>query len=489
MIDETRRERLRQLPAVHRILSHPVCADLQRRAPRELVAEGASRAVARHRERILAGVASVPELEELARETAEWVESKLRPHLRPVINATGVVLHTNLGRAPLAESAVEQVVRVARGYSNLELRLETGKRGSRHEHVEDLLCRLTGAEAAMVVNNNAAAVLLVLRTLASGRNVIVSRGELVEIGGSFRVSEVMAESGARLVEVGTTNKTHDYDYERAIDGETAMIMRTHTSNFRIVGFTSRPSREELAALCRKHSLLLYEDLGSGVLFDIRKWGIGDEPTVRECVAAGVDVVSFSGDKLLGGAQAGIVVGKKNVVEKLKKHQLARALRVDKLTLAALEATLRLYLDEERAAREIPVLWMLRRRPEELKTAAERLAAAIRPASGGEVAVRVTPDVSQVGGGSLPAVELPTYTVVLEGRRWGAAALETALRTGEPPIMGRIHREEVRLDVRTIFPHELELCAEGIRRAFEQLRSRSRQPGEADGPVQQGRVRV
>ncbi|MBX6394848.1 MAG: L-seryl-tRNA(Sec) selenium transferase [Alicyclobacillaceae bacterium] len=471
MIDETREVRLRRLPAVHRILSHPQCVSVQEKIPAPLLSEGAAQVVARYREGILNGeMEDVPPVEELAREVVQWAEERLRPRLRPVINATGVVLHTNLGRAPLAEAAVEQVVKVARGYSNLELCLETGKRGSRHDHVEELICRLTGAEAAMVVNNNAAAVLLVLRALAAGRKVIVSRGELVEIGGSFRVSEVMAESGARLTEVGTTNKTHEYDYERAIDEETVMIMKTHTSNFRIVGFTEHPPLEALVALCRKHGLVLYEDLGSGVLLDLRRWGIGDEPTVQESVAAGVDLVSFSGDKLLGGAQAGIIVGRADLVRALKKHQLARAIRVDKLTLAALEATLRLYLDETKALQEIPALQMMMRGPEELKTAAERLAAAVMAAVGDDLEVRVVPDVSRVGGGSLPTVELPTFTVALGGGRWSATALESALRAGDPPVIARIHREEVRLDVRTMAPQELELCAAGVREALGRLRA-------------------
>lgn len=469
MAAEANTDLLRKLPAVHRLLDHPVCRRLIETYSHDPVSEAVSETISEVRRQILSGErAAAPAEEELLQRAEHYLRQRFQPNFRRVINATGVVLHTNLGRAPLAETALEAIERTARGYSNLELNLATGERGSRYDHVEELICRLTGAEAALVVNNNAAAVLLVLREMARGRKVIVSRGQLVEIGGSFRVSEVMKESGAILVEVGTTNKTHEWDYENAIDEDTALILKAHTSNFRIVGFTYQPELPDLVALAHRNGLPVYEDLGSGSLIDLRKFGIGDEPTVGASIRAGVDLVSFSGDKLLGGTQAGIIAGKAEFIRRIKKNQLTRALRVDKLTLAALEATLLLYLDEERALREIPTLSLLTRQKEELHREAQRLAEGLRAVFQDQAAVEVVEGMSQVGGGSLPTEDLPTYLVAVRTGTFSLNALEHALRHVEPPVMTTIRKEALLFDVRTIFPREIEECVNSVRDAYERL---------------------
>jgi L-seryl-tRNA(Ser) seleniumtransferase len=353
-----------------------------------------------------------------------------------VLNATGVIVHTNLGRAPLAEAAVERMTEVARGYSNLEYDVAEGRRGSRQDHVTAILCRLTGAEAAIVVNNNAGALLLVLAALAEGRDVIVSRGELIEIGDGFRIPDVLARSGARLVEVGTTNRTRAADYENAIDDRTALLLRVHQSNFRVVGFAEQPSLEELAAVARAGELPLVDDLGSGALLDL-----SDEPTARASLAAGADLVCFSGDKLLGGPQAGLVAGRADLVERLRRHPLHRALRIDKLSLAALEGTLLLYLDPDRAAADVPVLRMLREPAEAVRARAERLAAAV----GGEVEATV----ARVGGGALPLHELPSFACAIE------ESLAAPLRDREPAVVGIVRDGRLLLDCRTLADVELD----------------------------------
>ena len=368
-----------------------------------------------------------------------------RPTLRRTLNATGVLVHTNLGRAPLPEPALERVREVGRGYSNLEYDLSAGVRGSRQDHSAGLLRRLTGAEAALVVNNNAAAVLLALAALAEGREVVVSRGELIEIGDGFRIPDVLARSGARLVEVGTTNRTRAADYEGTIGPDTAVVLRVHQSNFRVVGFTEQPTVEELAAVARRHGLPLVDDLGSGVLVDVP-----DEPSVRESLSAGADLVTFSGDKLLGGPQAGIVVGRAELVERLRRHPLQRALRADKLTLAALEGTLGLYLDPGRALREIPVLRMLFEPAETLRARTERLAALVGGA--------VEETVARVGGGALPLAELPSYACAVEEE------LAPALRAAEPPVIGIVRDGRLLLDCRTLTDTEVDEVAAAVRRA-------------------------
>jgi L-seryl-tRNA(Ser) seleniumtransferase len=373
--------------------------------------------------------------------------------LRRVINATGVIIHTNLGRSPLAAAAQAQLLETASYYSNLEYDLARGERGSRHDHLEGLLREITGAEAALVLNNNAGAVLLALKALAEGREVIVSRGQLVEIGGSFRMPEIMAASGAIMREVGTTNKTHLRDYEGAITLDTAMLLKVHPSNFRVTGFTSEVALPELVALGRRYQLLVVEDLGSGCLVDLSRYGIEREPTVQETLKAGVDLVLFSGDKLLGGPQAGLALGERSAVARLRRHPLTRALRPDKMTLAALEATLRLYLDEPQALAAIPTLRMLTRPEKELERLAGTLARSLRRRGGGRLKVEVRPSVARVGGGSLPTTSLPSRALALDWPPLAPHQLEERLRQAQPPIIGRVEQGALLLDLRTLLPEE------------------------------------
>ena len=424
--------RLRDLPSVD---------ELARTVDDPLAVEAARAVLARAREEIGAGFAPGDLAERLAAELA----GARRPALRRVLNATGVVLHTNLGRAPLAEAALERVREIGSGYSNLEYDLTAGARGSRQDHVAALLRRLTGAEAALVVNNNAAAVLLALAALAEGREVVVSRGELIEIGDGFRIPNVLKSSGARLVEVGTTNRTRAADYEAAIGAETALLLRVHQSNFRVVGFTELPSVGELAGVATRHGLPLLDDLGSGVLLEL-----ADEPSVRASLAAGADLVSFSGDKLLGGPQAGILVGRAEFVERLRRHPLQRALRADKLTIASLEGTLGLYLEPERAMREVPVLRMLAEPAEQVRARAERLAALVDGS--------VEETVGRVGGGALPLTELPSFACALEEQ------LAARLRESEPPVIGIVRDARLLLDCRTLTDAEVDEVADAVRAA-------------------------
>ena len=382
-------------------------------------------------------------------------------YLKKVINATGTIIHTNLGRSRLSDNAITQVMNVARNYSNLEYNLERGSRGSRHDIIEELIKKVTGAEAAMVVNNNAAAVYLILRAIAKDKEVIVSRGQLVEIGGSFRVSAIMEESGAHLVEVGTTNKTHLFDYENAIHDETAMVMKVHTSNFKTIGFTQSVETVDLVKLCKRHeNLIFYEDLGSGVLFDYRKYGIGDEPIVKEVVEAGAELVSFSGDKLLGGPQAGIIVGKKELLAKLKKHQLARVLRVDKMTLAALEATLLAYLKEEEQLKQIPTVRDILEKQETIKKRATMFLKQMEEKEKGYI-LTLLEDVSQIGGGTMPDVVLPTYVVSVQHEKITVEDLTKQLRASTPSIIVRVKQNQILLDFRTVTEDEVERIVESF----------------------------
>jgi len=369
--------------------------------------------------------------------------------IKRVINATGTILHTNLGRARLSENAARHMLETALHYSNLEYKLEEGERGSRHSHVEALVKELTGTEAAMVVNNNAAAVYLILKALAKNREVIVSRGQLVEIGGSFRISSIMEESGAELVEVGTTNKTHLSDYEKVISEKTAMILKVHTSNFKVIGFTKSVETEELAELARNNGIIFYEDLGSGALYDFSSHGIGDEPVVSEVLKMGADIVSFSGDKLLGGPQAGIIAGKKDLIDQLKKHQLARVLRVDKMTLAALEGTLLDYLKGEAGLKNIPVVRDLLVSQDELKQRTEDFIKILLTRTD-QYHISLKESFGQVGGGTMPDVELPSFVAVIKHHTLTAEEVAKKLRTkNSPSIVVRIHKEEVLIDLRTV----------------------------------------
>lgn len=451
--------RLRSVPAIDRLLKE--AGDLETRFSRPQLVEALRDVCQDLRVRLAAGSEEPVEEGRLVEEARRRLERAELPRLDRVVNATGVVLHTNLGRAPLADSALERLQALAPGYSNLELDLESGTRGSRYHHVAELLQRLTGAEAALVVNNCAAAMMLIVDTFARGREVVVSRGELVEIGGSFRVPDVLERGGARLVEVGSTNKTKLRDYARAIGPETGMVLSTHTSNFRIVGFTEAPAPTELVALAREHGVLSCLDLGSGLLLDL---GLGDEPTVPAMVAAGFDLVAFSGDKLLGGPQAGIVVGSAERIQQLAKNPMTRALRVDKLTFGALEATLRLYLDPAKARQEVPVLRMLTRAPAELEKSARRLGRALARVLGERATISVVPGSSSVGGGSLPGRELPTSLVRLQPATESEEEWAARLRRGRPAVMVRRQDGALLLDPRT-FDAEDERMLLG---AFQQL---------------------
>jgi L-seryl-tRNA(Ser) seleniumtransferase len=385
--------------------------------------------------------------------------------IEKVVNATGTILHTNLGRARLSKQAISHVVEIAGNYSNLEYKLTEGERGSRHSHVEALVKEITGAESAMVVNNNAAAVYLVLRALAENKEVIVSRGQLVEIGGSFRISSIMEESGAKLVEVGTTNKTHLYDYENAVTAETAIVMKVHTSNFKVIGFTQSVETEVLIDLTKKiDDVIFYEDLGSGALYDFRKHGIGEEPVVKEVIEMGADLVTFSGDKLLGGPQAGIIAGKKAIIDSLKKHQLARVVRVDKMTLAALEGTLIDYARGEKGLRNIPTIRDLLVSVEELEERSKVFVSKLAEKSSSYQA-KIIPGTSQVGGGTMPDVELPTMVIALKHQTQTAEQLGRILRTeSKPAIVARIQKEELIIDLRTVTAEEEQFLLDALTKA-------------------------
>lgn len=452
-------ELLRKIPKVDELLRSLGLAEVIAQYGEHAVTEAVRTELDTLRQEILTGrIDSVPEKNVLSQQICKRVQKDALPSFRTVINGTGIILHTNLGRACLSEKAAQAVCDAAKSYSNLEYDLETGKRGSRYSHVEELLCKLTGAESALVVNNNAAAVLLVLSALTQGGQVPVSRGELVEIGGSFRIPEIMESCGAQLKEVGATNKTHLRDYRWAINKHTKALMKVHTSNYRIIGFSQTPSLSELVELGHRHNLPVIEDLGSGSLLNLEKFGIHDEPTVQDSIKAGVDVVSFSGDKLLGGPQAGIILGNKVYLDILKQHPLNRAMRIDKMTLAALEATLRSY--EAGTAEEIPVIAMLSAKPEVLQPKAERLAAMLTDAG---VKVQVVAVEGHVGGGSVPNHSLCSWAVAFEGN---VTKLEETLRKGAHPIIGRIHEGRFLLDVRTLWENDFETIVFAVREAIE-----------------------
>ena len=449
---------LRSLPRVDVLCQSPELELLRTEYGEKALLEAVRQVLAQIRQAILEGnVLSLPAEQDLYCQIQETLIRKSLPSLRPVINGTGIILHTNLGRACLSDRAAWAVYDVARQYANLEYDIPSGSRGSRYSHVEAQLCRITGAESALVVNNNAAAVLLILSALTQGGQVVVSRGELVEIGGSFRVPDIMEACGAQLKEVGTTNKTHLSDYERAINENTKALMKVHTSNYRIVGFTETPSLSSLAELGHSHNLPVIEDLGSGSLTNLNNFGIYDEPSVSDSLKAGVDIVSFSGDKLLGGPQAGIILGKKAYIDKLKKHPLTRAMRVDKMTLAALEATLVSY--ENDRTEEIPVLRMLSASGEELKSKATLLASMLETAG---VSAQVISTDGRVGGGSVPNHSLPSFAVALAG---DVIALEEKLRLGQQCIVGRIHNDLYLLDVRTLFEEDFTTITKAVREAM------------------------
>ncbi len=452
-------EQLRALPSVDDLLQDHTLHELERKFGHGVVVEAIRSGLDAARASIKRGEpAPMPAL--LIDDISERVYKLTRPTLVRVINAAGVILHTNLGRAPLSDDARRAMTDAALSYTNLEYDLDAGERGSRYVHAEELLKRLTGAEAALVVNNNAAAVMFILRAFADGREVIISRGQLVEIGGGFRVPDVLRQSGAQMVEVGTTNRTRIEDFRNSLTDRTALLLRVHTSNFRIIGFTEDVPLEQLAALGRERKLLVADDLGSGALIDTATYGLAHEPMPQESLRAGADLVSFSGDKLLGGPQAGIIVGKKALVDQLRKHPLARALRVDKVTLAGLQATLLHYIKNE-AVRTIPVWQMIAAKPEDIEKRAEQWAARWRTIG---IETRLVDSQSTVGGGSLPGETLPTRAVALAVEV--PDALVARLRQNNPPIVTRIEDQQVLIDPRTVLPQDEDLLLAGVERTYK-----------------------
>ncbi len=456
----------KKIPAVDRLLLTPVLTKASEVHPRSLILKAVNQILDELRDKILKSEENDPlpemEIETIAQLISERAARLSTPSLKPVVNATGVVIHTNMGRSILPETALSNLGPVAGGYSNLEYDLDRGKRGSRHTHVAEILMDLTNAEAAMVVNNNAGAVLIALETLANGREVIVSRGQLVEIGGSFRIPDVMRKSGGKMVEVGTTNKTHLKDYEEVISPDTGLLLKVHTSNFQIVGFTQEVSIAELATLGKQHRIPVMEDLGSGCLVDFSEYGIIKEPTVQETLAQGADLVTFSGDKLLGGPQAGIILGRRDLIEAIKQNPLARALRIDKLTLAALESTLRLYRDKTRAIHEIPTLKMICEPHEMLVKKADQLINLLGDLKNRNFSHNLEDGISRVGGGALPLMELKTRLICLTPKNLSTVFMERYLRESDPPIIARVEKEKVILDVRTIQNNELEIVANAVK---------------------------
>jgi L-seryl-tRNA(Ser) seleniumtransferase len=468
----------RNIPSVNELLDSPPLRQLVDRANRNTVVAGVRRFLDDLRSEIQTATADikVPTPGELAERIAHWIATESRPNLRPAINATGILLHTGLGRAPLAESAIQAMGDVARGYATLEVDVTSGERSQRVQDAAEALADLTGAEAATVVNNNAAATMVTLAALAAGREVIVSRGQLIEIGGSYRLPDVMEMSGAKLREVGTTNKTRIDDYGAAIGPNTAALMRVHSSNFAIVGFTEQPSLAELVALSAKHQLPLIDDIGSGALEDLSVYGITGEPLVADSVRAGADVVLFSGDKLMGGPQCGIILGRKPLIRKIMQHPLSRALRVDKLTLAALLETLRLHHDRQSAERSLPLLSLLSTSVANLQQRAQRLAPQLSacPAIKSAEAVETQ---AYLGGGSVPSQGLASWALALEPARGSVAELAAALRTGTPAVFGRISKDRLLLDLRAVFPRDDLRLVEAV----QQIQTRSSAESEAETP--------
>lgn len=449
-------DQLRQLPSVDALLQDHTLRELEYRYGHAIVLDACRAALDAARQAILGG-ADAPMPAMLIDDVCARIERAVQPSLIPVINATGVIIHTNLGRAPLSDETLAAMKLAAQGYSNLEYDLDAGERGSRYVHAEALLTRLTGAQAALIVNNNAAAVMLILATFARGKQVVISRGQLVEIGGGFRIPEVMQQSGATLVEVGTTNRTYIADYARAINEQTALLMRVHSSNFKMIGFTHQATLEELVALAHEKNLLCVDDLGSGALIDTSAYGLAHEPMPQESLTAGADVVSFSGDKLLGGPQAGIILGRKNIIETLKKHPLTRALRVDKVTLAGVQATLLHYLKNE-ATKKIPIWKMIAIPRDELDARAQKWAERLRAS---KLDASVVDAESTVGGGSLPGETLPTRAVAIAVTSPNDFAKR--LRENTPPIIARIEENRIVFDPRTVLQSEEEMLLAGIER--------------------------
>ena len=469
-MDDQRKEMLKKLPKIDEIILLLEKQNIYDLAPHEIVKETCRKVVQDLRDKIInakkkPSAESTLDTVAVAREVEKSIKGLYRYSLRRVVNATGVILHTNLGRAPLCPEALERIVDVGKGYSNLEFDLVKGERGQRYDHVSSLLCALTGAEDALIVNNNAAAVLLVLNTLAQKKEAIVSRGELIEIGGEFRIPEIMQKSATKLREVGTTNRTRLSDYEKAVNDKTGLIMKVHTSNYRIVGFTEEASIESLVEVGKNRGIPVMDDLGSGCLIDLDKYGLQHEPTVRERLAAGVDVVTFSGDKLLGGPQAGIIVGKKDTLAKIKKNPLNRALRIDKFTLAALEATLIHYLNPVQAVKKLRALKALTEPVTAVKKRAEKLIEKLQKEKFDSLKFSLRDDFAAAGGGSLPTQQIPTVLVVVKNQKMPASKMEEKLRKLEVPIIVRVDKDEILLDLRTVAEDEFGFIVEGLRKCL------------------------
>lgn len=464
MVKPEIQELLSQLPSVDDVLKSRHGQEWLKIYPRRYVIKAIREIIDFRRKEILSGTIKEPNMEEMVPDIELMLKGLSSPSLRPVINATGVVIHTNLGRSVLSKRVMENVFKIATAYSNLEYDLAEGKRGKRYSHIKRLLTEITEAEDGFVVNNNAAAVFLCLNEMAKGKEVIVSRGELIEIGGSFRIPDVMASSGAILREVGTTNKTHLYDYERAINENTALILKVHPSNYRIQGFTEDVAIEDLVELAHGKGISVMCDLGSGCLLDLRPYGIHSEPSVREIVKKEVDLVTFSGDKLLGGPQAGIIVGKRQLIERIQKNPLTRAVRIDKLTLSALEMTLFEYLDEEKAKKNIPTIRMILEDPLKIKERAKKIYnRLIRTVKGAEI--ELIQDVSRAGGGSLPEVDFLTYAVTVKPGLISVKMLEKRLRSGSPPVIVRVRDDRIIIDARTIEDKEVPELVKRVREAL------------------------
>lgn len=444
----------RNLPSVSQLLEKAPLKKMVESVNHQVVVDGVRTFLDDFRSQVSATAEEViiPSAQELAEKIANWLESEEQPYLQPVLNGTGIILHTGLGRAPLAAAAVSAMQEIASGYASVEVDLQTGGRGQRTKAVERLICELTGAEAAVIVNNNAAATMITLATIASGKEVIVSRGQLIEIGGSYRLPDVMECSGAKLREVGTTNKTHPGDYESAINEETGALLKVHPSNFEVVGFTKTVSTKEMVQIASRHDLPVIDDIGSGALIDFAKYGLADEPVASRSIVDGAEVILFSGDKLVGGPQCGIIAGKKKWIDKILKNQLMRAMRVDKLTLAALSATLRLYRSTETAEQEIPLLRMLSMPVDNLKLRAEKIAGQIAHLSS-IGSCDVVQEGSMLGGGSLPTQKIPTWCIAISPVNESVDNLAERYRRGTTSLMARVHKERLLIDMRTISPSQ------------------------------------
>ncbi|MBI4688567.1 MAG: L-seryl-tRNA(Sec) selenium transferase [Nitrospirae bacterium] len=453
-----------EIPSVDEILKSAYGIEWLRDYPRKIILKSIRGVLEQKRKEILNGLTPRLDIDRISPEIVNAIRLNSSYKLTPLINATGVIIHTNLGRSVLSDKAIENIARTAGSYSNLEYDLKKGKRGKRYSHIKEVLRELSGAEDALVVNNNAAAVLLCLNTFAKEREVVVSRGELVEIGGSFRIPEVMKASGAILREVGTTNKTHLADYENALCGEAALLLKVHQSNYKVMGFTEEVTAEELVKLGRQYKIPVMADIGSGCMVDLAKYGVSGEPTVQQIIKAGVDIVTFSGDKLLGGPQAGIILGREKLIQKIQKNPLLRAMRIDKLSLAALEATMMQYIDEDRAVREVPTLRMLTEPLESIRRRAGRIYNLLKKTIGSKAAIEIKKDLSRAGGGSLPEIDFPTFVVLFKPFKIPVSKIEGNLRDGTPPVIVRVKDNAILFDARTLQDREVRTLIDCVKTA-------------------------